>query len=120
MTGYIVFAHGSSVQSANEAVRSVTAKAAARLGWENYETAFLEGIDTKLAPAIDALAGRGNERIVIVPYFLTFGIHLERDLPALIEKIREIHPHLRIDVTPPLDGHPGMIDAVVDRAKEFA
>ena len=120
MTGYIVFAHGSSLQSANDAVRNVARQAAARSGWQDYETAFLEGIDTRLPVAVDALAARGISRIVIVPYFLTFGIHLERDLPALVEQARQVHPEMQFDVRGPLDGHPAMVDVVVDRARESA
>jgi sirohydrochlorin ferrochelatase len=119
MTGYIVFAHGSSVESANEAVRTVARKAAERACWEVFGVAFLGGGEPLLPAAVDQLAGRGVRRIVVIPYFLTLGLHLERDLPALIHEIRTAHPDLEIDATAPLDGHPGMVDAVVDRAKEF-
>ena len=117
MTGYIVFAHGSSLQSANDAVRKVARDAAGRAGWAVYETAFLEGIDTRLAPAIDKLASLGVKRVVIVPYFLTLGAHLKRDLPALVEQMRAVHPELEFDVRGPLDGHPAMVEALVDRAR---
>ena len=43
MKGYVVFAHGSSVESANEAVRVVTAQLRERGGYEAVEAAFLEG-----------------------------------------------------------------------------
>jgi sirohydrochlorin cobaltochelatase len=120
MTGYIVFGHGSSLASANASVRNVANAAAERSGWREYEVAFLEGIDTKLPEAVDALSKRGVSRIVIVPYFLTFGKHLERDLPALIDEIRATRPQLSFDVKRPLDGHPAMIEALVDRAKDHA
>ena len=118
MTAYIIFAHGSSVESANEAVRKVAREAAARAGWEFYESAFLGGGEPSLGGAVDSLAARGIQRIVVIPYFLTLGLHLERDLPALVDEIRQARPALEIQVTPPLDGHPGMVDAVLDRAKE--
>jgi sirohydrochlorin ferrochelatase len=120
MTGYIVFGHGSSVESANEAVRNVARLAADRAGWTAFETAFLGGGEPALAGAVDALVARGTRRIVVIPYFLTFGTHLERDLPALVREILQTHPELKIEVTAPLDGHPGMVNAVVDRAKEVA
>jgi sirohydrochlorin ferrochelatase len=114
---YIVFAHGSSVESANEAVRDV-AKQAARLGdWRIFATAFLEGGKPGLAEAIEELAGLGESRFVVVPYFLTLGLHLQRDLPRLIEQIRTKHHEIEIEVTAPLDGHPAMAAALVDRAQ---
>jgi sirohydrochlorin ferrochelatase len=117
MTGYIVFAHGSSVETANEAVRTVTAQLRERGGYEAVETAFLEGGRPDLEGAVDALSSCGAEQIVVIPYFLTLGLHLQRDLPRLIKEIERSHPGLSISVTPPLDGHPAMIDALLDRAQ---
>jgi sirohydrochlorin ferrochelatase len=117
MTGYVVFAHGSSVETANEAVRVVTAQLRERGGYGAVETAFLEGGRPDLQGAVESLAARGVEAVVVVPYFLTLGLHLQRDLPRLIKEIEGRHPGLSIDVTPPLDGHPAMIDALLDRAQ---
>jgi len=116
MTGYVVFAHGSSVETANEAVRVAASQLKERGGYEAVETAFLEGGKPDLRGAVEALAARSAEKIVVIPYFLTLGLHLQRDLPRLIKEIERAHPGLSIGVTPPLDGHPAMIDALLDRA----
>jgi sirohydrochlorin ferrochelatase len=116
MTGFVVFAHGSSVETANDAVRAVAAEAARRGGWESYETAFLGGGRPELPEAVAALAARGAAEVVVIPYFLTSGLHLERDLPALVVKIRLAHPSVTIRLTGPLDGHPGLVEAILDRA----
>jgi sirohydrochlorin ferrochelatase len=116
MTGYVVFAHGSSIESANEAVRAVTAEVRARGALEAVEPAFLECGKPDLRGAVDALAARGAERVVVIPYFLTLGLHLQRDLPRLIKEVETAHPGLRISVTAPLDGHPAMVNALLDRA----
>ena len=117
-TGLIVFAHGSSVETANHAVRAVTAEVARRGGLDWVETAFLEGGRPLLPQAVARLAERGARRIVIVPYFLTLGLHLQRDLPRILDEIRRIHPDVDIQVTPPLDGHPALADVVLARARE--
>jgi sirohydrochlorin ferrochelatase len=117
MTGYVVFAHGSSVESANEAIRAVTSQLRERGGYAAVETAFLEGGRPDLREAVEALAARGAKSVVVIPYFLTLGLHLQRDLPRLIKEIVSLHPGLSVDVTPPLDGHPAMIDALLDRAQ---
>jgi sirohydrochlorin ferrochelatase len=117
-TGYIVFAHGSSVESANQAVRDVTRALSQRGGFETVEAAFLEGGQPDLADAVRALSGRGIERVVVIPYFLTLGLHLRRDLPRLVEDVKRLHPGLHIEVREPLDGHPALVDALLDRAQE--
>lgn len=118
MNGYVVFAHGSSVESANEAVRSVASDMARRGELENVVAAFLEGGKPDLKTAVSELAGRkGIAHIVVVPYFLTLGLHLQRDLPRLVDEARRANPGLEIEVTAPLDGHPAMAEALVDRAR---
>lgn len=117
MTGYIVFAHGSSVESANQAVRSVAAEFAQRGELEHVVAAFLEGGEPDLNQAIRELASRQALHIVVIPYFLTLGLHLQRDLPKLVERARLGNPGVEIDVTAPLDGHPAMVEALLDRAR---
>lgn len=114
---YIVFAHGSSVESANDAVRLVAKQAAQIGGWRAFETAFLEGGRPDLSNAVSDLVRRGESKFVVVPYFLTLGLHLQRDLPHLIEQIRVKYPAIEIEVTEPLDGHPAMAAALADRAR---
>lgn len=118
MTGYVVFAHGSSVESANEAVRAVARELAAAGGYDAVVAAFLEGGKPDLSMAAGELAARGISRIVVIPYFLTLGLHLQRDLPRIAGEVRRAHPGLEIEVTPPLDGHPAMVDALLARARE--
>jgi sirohydrochlorin ferrochelatase len=116
--GYVVFGHGSTVESANDAVRAMAAELQRRNGQEAVETAFLEAGKPDLRGAIESLAGQGVEHMIVIPYFLTLGMHLQRDLPRLVEEIRAVHPGLEIEVTPPLDGHPALIDALLGRARE--
>ncbi len=113
-TGYVIFAHGSPIESANEAVRVVAEGAALRL----YETAFLDSSPPTLADAVGTLASRGATEIVVIPYFLTLGMHLQRDLPALVRAVEEQTPGLKIRVTAPLDGHPALSAILRDRAQE--
>jgi sirohydrochlorin cobaltochelatase len=115
--GIVVFAHGSRVESANEAVRAAAGGLARAGGFEHVEAAFLELGSPDLAGAVDRLYTQGLRRIVVVPYFLTLGLHMERDLPVLIEGISRKYSDLSISITPPLDGHPALIQVLLDRAR---
>ncbi|MBL8230425.1 MAG: CbiX/SirB N-terminal domain-containing protein [Bryobacterales bacterium] len=117
-TGIIVFAHGSSVESANHAVREVTAAVAGQGGYSLVDTAFLEMARPDLPEAVDRMAEQGVDRIVVVPYFLTLGIHLKRDLPRIVDEAKQKYPGLVIDVTGPLDGHPALQQIVFERAQK--
>src|SRR5947209_8480032 len=115
MTGFVLFAHGSRIESANESVRAVAAQLASRGGY-TVEPAFLEGGQPDLSGAVDRLARNELSTIVVIPYFLTLGTHLQRDLPVLVRAAAERHPGLDIEITDPLDGHPALVQALLDRA----
>ena len=119
MTGLVVFAHGSKLEASNEAVRSISASLAVSAG-RMVEPAFLELGVPDLPGAVDKLAARGAARVVVIPYFLTLGRHVEQDLPRIIEAIRRQNPGLEIAVTPPLDGHPALLAILMDRVREVA
>lgn len=117
-TGIAVFAHGSSVEAANDVVRVAAGAMAQTGGFDLVETAFLDPVKPGLTEAVTRLVDRGARRVVVIPYFLTPGLHLERDLPHLVSQIRALHPDVAIAVTPPLDGHPGLSQILIDRARE--
>jgi sirohydrochlorin ferrochelatase len=115
MTGFIVFAHGSRIESANQAVRDVVSKMAAS-GQHVVEAAFLELGQPDLAGATRLLIARGAKRIVVIPYFLTLGTHMQRDLPRLAQEASRAHGDIEMQITAPLDGHPALVQALLDRA----
>lgn len=116
-TGLIVFAHGSRVIAANEAVKVVAGEAARRAGITAYRTAFLELAAPTLAEAVGDLATAGIRRVLVTPYFLTMGRHLVEDLPRLLAAIRSEHPELVLEASPPLDGHPALAGILADRVR---
>lgn len=118
-TGIIVFAHGSRIELANDSVRALAAALARAGPFPHVEPAFLELGQPDLAGAVDRLAALGVERIVLIPYFLTLGIHLERDLPRLVSELVPLHPGIDIRVTSPLDGHPALLEILLDRSRGF-
>lgn len=117
MTGFVVFAHGSRIESANQAVRDVAERMAAT-AQTAVEPAFLELGKPDLAGATARLVSRGVDRIVVIPYFLTLGTHLQRDLPRLMEQVARQNGNIEMQVTSPLDGHPALLQALLDRASE--
>ena len=114
----IIFAHGSRIESANEGVRAVARQLAEMGSFRHVEPAFLELGQPDLAGAVERLTKQGIQRILVIPYFLTLGIHLERDLPQIVAGLAAAHPGVEIRVTPPLEGHPALLQILLDRARE--
>jgi len=115
--GVIIFAHGSRIEAANNAVRAV-AEALSRSTDSLVIAAFLVLGDPDLETAASRLVAQGVARLAIVPYFLTLGMHMERDLPRLADAIQLQHQGLDVRIAPPLDGHPALLQIVQDRIRE--
>jgi sirohydrochlorin ferrochelatase len=115
--GIVVFAHGSRVEAANQAVRAVTAQLAELGSFRYVEAAFLELGEPSLSGAVARLVGEGVRSIRVIPYFLISGTHMERDLPRILQEISLQYKDLDIATTPPLDTHPALLQILLDRAR---
>jgi sirohydrochlorin ferrochelatase len=118
VTAIVIFAHGSSIESANDSVREIAGRIRAEAAFDLVEAAFLDQGRPDLAGALEAVVAQGAKRVVVVPYFLTLGIHLQRDLPNIVSGLERIHKGVEIRVAPPLEGHPALVDILKQRAHE--
>jgi len=78
------------------------------------EVAFLEFMAPSLETAVAQSAARGARRIVLVPLFMAQGGHLKRDLPLLVEKMREQHPQIEMRIMPAIGDVPEILQAITD------
>lgn len=117
--GVLLFAHGSSVEEANEGVRELARQVQALGVYSYVRAAFLELAKPDLGTAIAEAVGAGARRVIIVPYFLTLGIHLRRDLPSLVAPERKKYPDVEIQVGSSLEGHPLMPRIILGRVQEI-
>jgi sirohydrochlorin ferrochelatase len=117
-TAIVIFAHGSSIESANASVRHIAENVRCDGGFDLVESAFLEQGVPDLAGAVSAMIKQGATRVIVVPYFLTLGVHLQRDLPRIVAGLARMHPEVEIRIALPLDGHPALGAILRERAKE--
>ena len=113
-----MFAHGSPVEEANRGVHELAQSIAAAGPFPYVRAAFLDGGTPDMVDGVMEAAEAGLDRLIIIPYFLTVGLHLRRDLPKLIAAARDKCPHLEITVGQSLEGHPLMPSIVLSRANE--
>jgi sirohydrochlorin ferrochelatase len=117
-TALLLIAHGSREPDANADLHHL-AEALRRQGeYAWVEAAFLELAE----PDPDAGAARclalGAQRVILLPYFLSAGVHVTRDLSAIRDRLTERHPHVEIQLAEPLGRHPLLMQIVRDRVRE--
>ncbi|MGH9356668.1 MAG: sirohydrochlorin chelatase [Terriglobia bacterium] len=118
-TGILLFAHGSRVEEANRGVHDLARKVQEAGEVSYVRAAFLEMARPDLAAAIAEAVRAGYERIVVIPYFLTLGIHLRRDFPELLARERRLYPAIEIEAGAPLEGHPLLPALILDQIRAF-
>jgi len=113
----IVFAHGSNVPEANQAMVRLAAEVSQAADLP-ATCAFLELAQPDLAAALGQASAAGARRVVIVPCFLTMGVHVREDLPRLVEQHRARFPGIEFVLGQSLEGHPGVARVLLDRVQE--
>jgi sirohydrochlorin ferrochelatase len=115
-TALLLIAHGSRQPEANDDLFHVAATLRQR-GQVVVES-FLELAE----PTVDGGAGRcvelGAQRVVLVPYFLSAGVHVRRDLAAARDRLAERFPRVEFLLAEPLGRHPLLPEVVAQRAEE--
>ena len=117
-TAILLMAHGSRIPEANDAAREIARMAQEMTGFDIVEVAFRELHEPDIQAGIDACVARGAERILLMPYFLFMGAHVQHDLPEEIEEATRRHPGLVMEMGPHLGVHRKLAEVVVDRIAE--
>lgn len=93
--GVVVLGHGSRSSGAAKALERLTGQLEKKLGC-TVMPASLQFNRPTLADSCRELAAQGVTIIVIAPYFLFNGNHLQKDIPNEIEAIRSELPHVEL------------------------
>ena len=116
LPGIILMAHGSSLHTWHESVDRLVSELA--VAGQFSQAAYLEPARPTFAEVVEQAVAAGVEEIAVVPYFLAQGTHVVNDIPELIQAARARYPHLRIEISFCLEGHPALRTAVLSRAGE--
>ncbi len=112
----VLFAHGARDPEWALPLRRVQAAVAALDPTLPVECAFLEFMTPTLADAIAALALAGAKRIVVLPMFIAQGGHLKRDLPLLLDQLRQRHPTLELRLAAAVGESDAVVQAMAGEA----
>ncbi len=119
MRAIIIVGHGSKQKGFQAAMEKVAA--VLRRGGEFGVVlcAYLEITKPSIPEAIGRCARKGAREIIVLPYFLLTGRHVERDIPRIIAEARKKHKgKARIKRAPYLGYHGKIVEVVKQRIGE--
>lgn len=89
----ILAAHGSREPGSNLEIEQLAAKLQERCK-DRYRVwaCFLELAEPSIEDTIDKAISTGAQSVIVLPYFLAAGRHVNQDIPKLVESARRRHP----------------------------
>ena len=92
----IILGHGSRREEANRELETVIDLLVTRHPDWVVQKAYAEFAHPNLEEAVALLAQQGVEQITLMPFFLTVGNHLHKNLPNRLAELTKLYPQLQI------------------------
>lgn len=113
----LLIAHGSREPEANNDLHHVVAQLRQRGEFVAVEASFLELAQPDAMEGAARCLAQGVERVILLPFFLSAGVHVQRDLTGIRGTLAERHPQVAFVLAEPIGRHPLLIEIVAERAR---
>ena len=117
-TAVLLIAHGSRRASANEDLVQLAGLVAERGRFEIVEVSYLELLEPTISTGGRTCVERGARRVLMLPYFLSSGVHVVTDLEKQRHQLAAQFHDVEFVLCPHLGLHPLMAEIVLDRLRE--
>ena len=115
-TALLLIAHGSRQAEANDDLLALANEL--RGSYAIVKASFLELGEPTIEGAGGRCVAEGAERVILLPYFLSAGVHVRRDLQEHRDKLAKEFAGVQFVLAEPLGRHPLLREIVLQRAHE--
>ncbi len=119
MTGVLIVAHGSRVDSTEKTMQTIRSYVQQELGVDHIVEAYMEFRSTNIEAGLLKLIKRGVDDIKVIPYFLFEGVHIKEDIPGEIAAFQNEHPQVKIQFGKTLGADRRLAQVLADRVREM-
>jgi sirohydrochlorin ferrochelatase len=112
-----LIAHGSRQAEANADLSHIAKEFRRRGDYAVVEPSFLELATPTIEEAGASCVAQGADRVVLLPYFLSAGIHVQRDLTSARSRLAARFPKVEFLLAEPLGRHPLLLEVILERAR---
>lgn len=116
----VILAHGSRVPETSETVKQLAeqVKKRAKDEFEIAGYAFLQFAKPELEETVEKLIEEGATDIVVAPFFLFAGHHMQHDLPEALEEMNRKYPEVSFKTSEVIGQDPRMADIMLDQIRK--
>ena len=115
--GVVLVDHGSKKKASNEMLDAFAEMYRATSGRDLVEVAHMEIAEPSIPTALEKCVERGALDIVVAPYFLSPGRHIQKDIPKIVEDASSKYPHVNIEIADPIGLDPLVAEVIESRVK---
>ncbi|GIL64675.1 hypothetical protein Vafri_18578 [Volvox africanus] len=113
--GVVIVDHGSRKKASNDMLVEFGELYGRVTGQEVVEIAHMEIAQPTIEEAISRCAARGARTVVVAPYFLSRGRHIQEDIPALVRQAQQRYPELSCVIAEPIGIDVLMVQLISNR-----
>ena len=117
-TAVLLIAHGSRRVAANDDLVQLAELVATRGGYQIVEVSYLELAEPTISSGGRTCVAQGARRVLMLPYFLSAGVHVVNDLESQRITLAGEFPAVQFVLCPHLGLHPLMAEIVLERLSE--
>ena len=117
-TALLLIAHGSRNTEANDDLNALADELRQTGQYALIEASFLELAEPTIDTAGRRCVAQGANRVILLPYFLSAGVHVRRDLQEHRDRLAKEFPATDFVLAEPLGRHSLLREIVLQRAKE--
>jgi sirohydrochlorin ferrochelatase len=117
-TALLLIAHGSREENANADLDHAVRQLRSQTRYRVVEASFLELAEPSIEQGAQTCLELGAQRVILIPYFLSAGVHVTRDLTEARRKLVRLYPHAEFRLAEPLGRHPLLLQVLLERARE--
>lgn len=114
----LLIAHGSRRAAANQDLVQLAEMLRERNRFPIIEIAYLELAEPTIPDGAARCVAAGADEVLMLPYFLSAGVHVQNDLEEYRSEFSSTYPATRFRLCTHLGLHPLMLEIVLDRLQE--
>lgn len=115
----LLIGHGSRASGANESIYRIAEIVKQETGYPIVELGFMGLNPPSIGDGFESCVAQGASKILVVPYFLHLGVHMQEDLPKMIDELKAKHPTVDLRLGNHIGFHPKLAEILIERINEI-